>query len=225
MGRAIGDILPLAIGVAVSPVPIIAIVLMLGTPRARSTGPAFAVGWVAGLAIVGSVVLILASGNAADDDGSPATWTGVLKLLFGVLFLLIAARSWRSRPAPGQEAAMPKWMQTIDTFDPGKALGAGALLSGINPKNLALTLAAATVIAETEVSGGEQAVALAVFIFLGSLTILAPVFVYFALGARATEILNGLKSWMAAHNAAIMTVLLLVLGTKLIGDAVSGLSA
>jgi hypothetical protein len=41
MGEAIGQSLPLAIGVALSPVPIIAIVLMLTTPRARANGPAF----------------------------------------------------------------------------------------------------------------------------------------------------------------------------------------
>ena len=29
---------------------------------------------------------------------------------------------------------------------------------------------------------------------------------------------------MAAHNAAIMTVLLLVLGAKMVGDAIAGLS-
>ena len=120
---------------------------------------------------------------------------------------------------------MPKWMQAIDTFSPGKALGAGVLLSGVNPKNLALTLAAATAIAQTGISGGDQAIALAVFVLLGSLTILAPVAISFAMGARSAEILDGLKSWMAAHNAAIMTVLLLVLGAKLIGDAIGGLSA
>ena len=224
MGEAIGNTLPMAIGVAISPVPIIAIVLMLGTPRARSTGPAFAVGWLVGLSVVGAVVLLLASGNASDDDGGPATWTSALKLALGVLFLLIAARIWRTRPIPGHEAEMPKWMQAIDTFTAGKALGAGVLLSGINPKNLALTLAAATAIAQTEIPGGEQAIALAVFVLLGSLTILAPVAIYFAMGARAAEILDVLKNWMAAHNAAIMTVLLLVLGTKLIGDALAGFS-
>jgi hypothetical protein len=40
MGQAIGDLLPSAVGVAISPVPIIAVILMLGTPRARSNGPA-----------------------------------------------------------------------------------------------------------------------------------------------------------------------------------------
>jgi threonine/homoserine/homoserine lactone efflux protein len=225
MGDAIGQILPLAIGVAISPVPIIAIVLMLGTPRARSNGPAFALGWVAGLTIVGAVVLALASGNSQSDDGGPQTWVSVLKLALGLLFLLLAAHTWRGRPRPGQEATMPKWMQAIDTFTTGKSLGFGALLSGVNPKNLALTIAAAAAIAQTGSSGREAAGALAIFILVGSVSILAPVAIYFALGARAAVILDELKTWMAAHNAAIMAVLLLVLGAKLIGDGIAGLSS
>ena len=168
-------------------------------------------------------MLLLASGNAADDSGGPETWVSVLKLVFGVLFLLIAARTWHGRPKPGVDAPMPKWMQAIDGFGAGKALGAGALLSGLNPKNLALTAAAAAAIAQTGISGGEEAVALAVFILIGSLTILAPVAIYFLMGDKAKEILDGLKGFMAAHNAAIMTVLLLVLGAKLLGDGIAGL--
>ena len=224
MGQAIGEILPLAIGVAISPVPIIAIVLMLGTPRARSNGLAFALGWLAGLTIVGGALLALARGNSQEHDGGPETWVSVLKLVLGVLFILLAARTWRGRPRAGQEAVMPKWMQAIDTFTAGKSFGLGVLLSGVNPKNLALTIAAAATIAQTGISGAEAAGALAVFILIGSLSILAPVGIYFAMGARAAIILDELKTWMAAHNAAIMTVLLLVLGVKLIGDAIGGLS-
>lgn len=224
MGQAIGEILPLAIGVAISPVPIIAIVLMLGTPRARSNGPAFAIGWVAGLTIVGGALLALASGNSQDDAGGPETWVSIVKLVLGVLFILLAARTWRGRPRAGQEAALPKWMQAIDTFTAGKSLGFGMLLSGVNPKNLALTIAAATTIAQTGISGGEEVGALVVYILVGSLTILAPVIIYFVMGVKAADILGEFKSWMAAHNAAIMTVLLIVLGAKLIGDAIGGLS-
>ena len=39
MGEAIGQILPLATGVALSPIPIIAVILMLVTPRARLPAP------------------------------------------------------------------------------------------------------------------------------------------------------------------------------------------
>jgi hypothetical protein len=39
MGQAIGQVLALGVGVALVPGPIIAVVLMLLTPRARATGP------------------------------------------------------------------------------------------------------------------------------------------------------------------------------------------
>jgi Sap, sulfolipid-1-addressing protein len=56
-GQAIGQSLPIAVGIALSPLPIVAVVLMLVTERGRVNGPAFIVGWWAGLAIVGAIVL------------------------------------------------------------------------------------------------------------------------------------------------------------------------
>jgi hypothetical protein len=38
MGAAIGEVLGLAAGVAVSPLPIVAMILLLATPRVASTG-------------------------------------------------------------------------------------------------------------------------------------------------------------------------------------------
>jgi threonine/homoserine/homoserine lactone efflux protein len=224
VGDAIGQVLSLGVGVALSPVPIIAVVLMLGTARARANGPAFVLGWVIGLAIVGTIVLFAASGADASDGGEPATWVDVLKLVLGCLLALVAVRQWRRRPRQGDEAALPRWMQTIDTFAPGKALAMGALLSGVNPKNLLLTLGAASAIAQTGIDTGRQAVALAVFVAIATLGPGLPVVLYFALGARATHVLDDLKLWMAAHNAAIMVVLCLVIAAKLIGDAITGLA-
>ena len=37
--------------------------------------------------------------------------------------------------------------------------------------------------------------------------------------------LDGLHTWMARNNGTIMAVLFLVIGAKLIGDAISGLSS
>ena len=108
MGAAIGDILGLAAGVAVSPLPIVAMILVLATPRGRVNGSLFGIGWLAGLSILGTVVLLLAGPADPSDDGTPAAWTGWLKLLLGVLALLLAAKQWRGRPAPGVEPDMPK---------------------------------------------------------------------------------------------------------------------
>jgi threonine/homoserine/homoserine lactone efflux protein len=225
VGEAIGQVLPLAIGVALSPVPIIAVILMLVTPRARGNGPAFIVGWLVGLAIVGAVVLLVAGPADASEDGQPATWVDVLELVLGALLVLVALKQWRGRPHGEEEPATPKWMGAIDHFAPPKALGAGAILAGANPKNLLLAVGAAAAIAKTGIPGGEQAVAYAVFALIGTLGVGLPVALYFALGERAGPILDRLKTWMARNNGVIMAVLCLVIGVKLIGEAVAGFSA
>jgi threonine/homoserine/homoserine lactone efflux protein len=223
VGEAIGQILSLGVGVALSPVPIIAVVLMLGTPRARVNGPAFLLGWMAGLAIAGTVVLLLSSGASASEAGQPATWVSILKLALGALLVLVALRQWRGRPREEAEPEMPKWMQAIDAFRAPKAAGSGVLLSAVNPKNLLLTVAAAAAIAQTGIDAGQQAIALAVFVLVGTLGPGLPVAIYFGMGRRAVHVLDELKTWMSRHNAAIMAVLCLLIGAKLIGDGISGL--
>jgi threonine/homoserine/homoserine lactone efflux protein len=225
MGSAIGQVLPLAVGVALSPIPIIAVVLMLVTPRARSNGPAFVAGWLVGLGIVGAVVLAIADPAGGSDDGEPATGVSVLKLILGLLLLLVALKQWRGRPRGDEEAPMPKWMGALDSFGPGKAAGAGVLLSGPNPKNFLLAVGAAAAIAGTGVPTGQQVIAYAIFAVIGTLGVGAPVAISFALGARSREMLDHLKTWMGRNNAAIMATLCLIIGVKLIGDAISGFSA
>jgi threonine/homoserine/homoserine lactone efflux protein len=222
INEAIGQVLSFGVGVALSPVPIVSVVLMLGTPRARSNGPAFVIGWIVGLAAVGSIVLLVSSGANASENGEPANWVNWLKLALGLVLLLIAVKQWRGRPAGGDQAQLPKWMQAIETFTPPKAAGLGVLLSTVNPKNLLLVVSAAAAIAQTGASAGDQAVALAIFVLIGTLGPGAPVVLYFALGQRSKQLLDRLKSWMSAHNAAIVAVLCLVIGAKLIGDAISG---
>ena len=222
MADSFGQILPLAIGVAISPVPIIGVIVMLATPRARSNGPGFLLGWVLGLALVGTFVLVVSGGAGADAGDQPADWTNVLKLVLGLLLLVFAFRQWHGRPREGEEATMPGWMQSVDRFTTGRSVALGVALSAVNPKNFILTAGAAAVIAETGYSATSQAVALIAFVVIASLGVGIPVAIYFFMGDRSERILGDLKSWMTAHNAAIMTVLLLVIGAKLIGDAISG---
>lgn len=225
MGQAIGELLPLGVVVALSPVPIIAVVLMLVTPRARMNGPAFGVGWIVGLGIVGAIVLAIADPADATSGGQPATWVDVLKLILGLLLLLVALKQWRGRPQGDDEPATPKWMGAVEDFGPGKALATGVALAGANPKNLLVAIAAAASIASTGISAGEEAVAYLVFALIGTVGVAAPVVIYFSMGTRAGAVLDGLQRWMARNNAVIMAVLLLVIGAKLVGDAISGLSS
>ena len=224
MGQAIGEMLPLAIGIAISPLPIIAIILMLITPNARSNGLAFLGGWMLGLAVVGTVVLIVADTAGIAMSSGPSRTVSLIKLVLGLLLLVVAWRQFGKRPKPGAEAPLPKWMRALDSFTPTRSLAIGALLSGVNPKNFILNATAAAGIAQAGLAGAQQAVVLIVLVIVGSLGIIAPVGVYFAMGDKAAPVLGGWKTWLAANNATVMMVLFLVFGVTLIGKGISGLS-
>lgn len=109
--------LPAAVGVAISPLPIMAVILMLFTPRARTNAPAFVVGWIVGLVLGGVVVLLVAGG--ADIAANQSSRAGsIVKLVLGLVLLKLAVRQWRGRPHAGEEAPLPKWMRAIDRFTP-----------------------------------------------------------------------------------------------------------
>jgi len=178
---------------------------------------------VVGLAIVGAIVLLIASAAGARDHGEPAAWVSALKLALGVLLLLLGLRQWQGRPQEGEEVPTPKWMGALETFTPVKAFGAGGLLSG-NPKDLLLVIAGASTIAQTGIAAGQQAIVYAIFVVIATIGVGTPVVLYFALGSRSRQLLDRLRRWMAQNNAAILAVLFLVFGVKLVGDAISGFS-
>lgn len=84
LNGVIGDLLPSALAVALSPIPIIAIVLVLDAPRARRAGPAFALGWIAGLVAVSVIVVpVLGAGGDPESNDAGISW---FKVVIGILF-------------------------------------------------------------------------------------------------------------------------------------------
>ena len=133
------QILGSAVGVAISPVPIIAVILMLFSRKATVNSVSFLLGWVFGLLGVGLIVLAL---GLETSDGGPSTTSGWIKVAIGALFLLLGVKQWHARPKKGEHASTPGWMAAIDDFTAVKSFGIALLLSAVNPKNLGLTVAA-----------------------------------------------------------------------------------
>ena len=225
MGQGISAVLTFAVGVAISPVPIIAVILMLFSQRARVNGPVFLAGWVLSLAIVAGVVYAVADGSSASTSSDASDTISWGKIVFGVIFLLLAGKQWKGRPAPGEEPHMPKWMASVDKLSPAKAFGLAVLLAGVNPKNLLLTAGAAASVAQLGISTNDAIVALAVFVILASLTIAGPVVYHHFGGDKAKAQLEELKGWLGAHNAAVMTVLFVVFGVDLVAKGLGLLSS
>jgi threonine/homoserine/homoserine lactone efflux protein len=224
MGRAIADVLPVAVAIAVFPVPLIAVVLILGSEGGQAKGLAFVLAWLAGLAAVGVVVLMVAGEVNANDDGAPTPWVDRVLFVLGVALVALGVKGWLGRPRRDEKPPTPRWMRSIDRFTVRKAAGAGFGLSALNPKNVLLVVAAATEIAGAGLSAGHRLAVLAVFVLVASAGVLAPLVYSAVAGEHSRGPLDSLRGWMTRWNAVIMSLLLFLIGLKLIADAISGLS-
>jgi threonine/homoserine/homoserine lactone efflux protein len=221
--RAFGEMLPAAMGIALSPFPIIAVVLVLGTVEAVRTGVSFAAGWLLGIgALTGVILLVVAS---ADVPGSnESTMLAWARVVAGAAMIAMAGKKWHTRPRTGDVPVLPHWMERIDGISPASAFRLGAVLGGANPKNLALALSGAASITELGLHGGTKAAAGVIFVALASCTVLGAVAVRAVAGERAVAPLDSVKHFMIDNNNVIMMTVFLLLGANVLGNGLEALS-
>ncbi|WP_223694459.1 GAP family protein [Leifsonia poae] len=221
MNGVIGEILPSALGIAVSPIPIIAAILMLLSPKARGTSVGFLIGWILGIVVAVVVFTLLSAIIPAADPTASKPIAGVIKIILGLGLLLLAWNQWRKRPARGETAAAPKWMAAIDTMKPAGALGLAFVLAAINPKNLLMAVAGGLAIGGSGLVVWQEIVAIVIFVVIAACTVLIPVVAYLVAAQRIAGPLDALRGWLLSNNATIMTVLLLVIGVVIIGKGIA----
>jgi threonine/homoserine/homoserine lactone efflux protein len=220
MGSVIGAVLPLAIGIAISPIPIIAAILMLLSPKAKGTSIGFLLGWVAGIVVAVTVFTLLSSVIPDGEPDASKPINGTIQILLGAGLLFLALRQWRSRPKPGEEAALPKWMSAIDTMNAGKGFGLGFLLAAVNPKNLLMGAGAGVTIGSAGLTVGSIVVVIVVFTVIAAASVAIPVIAYLVASKPMTGPLESLRTWLVHNNATVMAVLLVVIGFVLIGKGI-----
>ncbi|MFE7532121.1 GAP family protein [Kitasatospora sp. NPDC057542] len=222
MGEAIGPMLASAVAVALSPLPLIALLLILASPRRRANGIAFTAGWLLGLAAL--VAAVVTAGTALSPARTMPTWPSWLKLTLGVVLLLLAARQWRERPRPGRVTAPPVWLLSIDRLTAARSAGLAVVLVVAQPKTLVPAIGGAASIAAAVTGVGEKAVAAVVMVLLGSLGTLLPLVVHLRGDDHTRHTLGEWRAWTATHSAAIMITVPLLLGAEYVGAAISGLT-
>jgi cytochrome c biogenesis protein CcdA len=218
----VGEVLTLALVVTLSPLNVIPAILLLFTKKPLSAALAFLAGFALGVAAVLGTFVVVADVVDLASDAGHSTWASILKLVLGVYLIAAAVRKFRRRPRAGEDGAMPKWMDGIAGYTPGKSLGAGVVLGAVNPKNVVVGLAAAVTIASAELSRGQQVAAGAVYVAVAILGVAAPIVAMLLLGDRAPAVLRGWRSWLAHNSATVMAVLFLIFGVVLIGQSIGG---
>jgi len=215
--QTIGDVLPFAVIVMVSPFNIVAVILLLFTERPLRSASCYLAGFLVGVAAVLAGLTALAGAISLDPGSGRSRGAAALLLVLGVALVVVAIRKFRHRPGPEDDPALPAWMDGIAGFGSGKSLVIGAGIGAGNPKNIAVALGAAVAISTAGLPGGQQAVVVAVYVVLASLGVAAPIVAVLALGDRSTAVLEGWRAWLVRNNAAMLAVIYLLLGVLLIG--------
>ena len=221
MGPVIGDILPLALGIAISPLPIMATTIMLLSPKARGTSVGFLIGWVAGITLMTTLFVVLAQLLPSTRPHAPALITGIVEILLGLLLVGLAVRTWRARPRAGEKPPVPRWINAIDSLTLWRGLAVGFVYSAFRPKNLLISLAAGVVIGSAGLRLAPSAIVLVIFIVFAASTIAAPVVAYFSGAPRVTTGLEGLREWLLRNVATVTSTALLFLGVVIVGMGIS----
>lgn len=215
-----GTLVPLALVVGLSPLPILPVVLILMTPRARANSAAFLGAWLVALsALVVVATLVTGSQDPAPPDEEGIGW---IQVVTGGVFLALAAAKWLRRPKPGATKEPPAWMSALGSYTPRQSARLGAALAAGNPKNLLMALAGGAEIATLTRSTPAALAGVALFVVVGSIGVGTPVVAHRALGDRSEAILGGWKTWLEANSTALAVGVLVVLGTVLL---VRGLTA
>lgn len=213
-------LLPAAIGFALSPIPLVEMILVLMSKRPKSNGLVF----LAAIALpVFAVPLLSAEGVVAGSHGqagaSPVK--SVILLLVGALLLTMAARNFANR----RDKSVPKMFAAIDDMGP---LGVVALSGGatiFNPKNLVLLLGAGAIAGASALPIGQLLAVLGVFTAVAMLPFSLAVG-YVALGGpAAAERMQRVKQWLLDNNRMVLAVVLGLLGLIMTAKAVASLLA
>jgi threonine/homoserine/homoserine lactone efflux protein len=213
--EAIGGSLPMAVGIALSPLPVASLIILLMTPQARTNAPAFLLGWIAGILAVGFVVFILP--GIETTRGEPTPLSGLMRIILGILLLALTWKQWRRQPRPNEPVTVSKLLARLDQIGTAHSLATGFLFTAINPKNLVLTAAGAATIDSSMLAPKSQIIVLFVFTTIASLSVALPLAAYFLARQRVEVTFARWKDWLIENNGMVLIVLLLVFGTLLIG--------
>lgn len=224
IGQAVGEVVAFGVGVVLSPLAVVAVVVMLVSRDGAQPAWAFAGAWVLSLGIVSTAVLLVADGADASANGAPASWVSMVKIVVGLLLVLFGVLRWRGRGSRDTDAATPGWMRHLNDASVARAAGLAAAFNVVKPKNLLLTIGAGVAVAQVGAGPAGQAAAISVFVVLGSVGLAIPLAIHVLMPNRGSDLLIVLRDWMVRENATIIAVLCLLIAAKLLGDALISLS-
>ena len=221
MFHALVQLLPIAIAIALSTVPIMATVLILLSPnRDRSSVP-FLIGWVVGIAAMAGVFTLGAQIIPMPNPREPnnAVVLGGVQIVIGLVLVGLAVTSWlrgRAHPTGG----LPVWLRRVGSFGPWPSFGL-ALGLNVRPKALLLSAAAGLSLRVGSLSTESTLIVLGVFAILASVTVTAPIALTLASPERAGKWLLASEGWFSRNSHTVTNVIVALVGVVILFNGIT----
>jgi hypothetical protein len=217
----LGDILPLAFGVIISPMPIVAVIALLLGPKGRGNAVAFTIAFFVATVVVTLVFASGTKGTTQSDSFFATALRIIVEFAFAGLFFFFAWWSWKRRAKKGEPTPEPKWLAAIDSFGLVKSVGLALLLGVVNLKNLPIEIAVGARIGTAGLEWPLVFILVLIFAIIASLGIIIPTVIASTGSTRVSGFLASMKSGLIAHNQVIMAVLFVILGIVQLGKAIA----
>jgi hypothetical protein len=212
-------LIPLGLVISLSPLTVIPAVLVLQAPRARPSSLAFLAGWVLGLVAL-TALSVAASGLLGGLDKSPPRWSSWLRVVLGSALIVYGIYQWLTRQ---RHTESPAWMRSFDTIAPARAGLTGAVLAVVRPDVALICVPAGLAIGTSGLGLADDWLAAAFFVAVAASSVAIPILAYAAAGPRLDPTLARVKDWMDKNNAALLAVLLVVIGLMVLYHGIRAL--
>ena len=206
------SLVPLILGGALVPIPILITLLSLRSSAGKLAG----VGYVLGMTTVrlaqGALFGLVwsRSSSASTGKSGATTWVAVVLLVTGVVLLVSAAKSYLHGADP--DAPPPKWLSMIATMGPGKAFGLGAGMLLVQVKFWIFTLGAISVIGAANMGQPSASLTFLVFVVATESVSIAAIVYAYAAPRQSEKLLGNWVHWLEQHNRQILIVVGFVFG-------------
>ena len=222
MLQAIGHILPISVAVALSSVPITAMLLILLSKNRRRSAIPFLIGWVAGLALVVSLFTLFGRALPGRTPNAVQAVVGRGEILIGLALIVVAIVSWRRAAARPRTTDAPRWVAAVGSLGPWPCLGV-ALILNVRPKALLLAAAAGLSVHGAPLDAASTVIVLVIYTVISASTVAGPIIATLIAPARMEPSLLRAHAFISTYGPIATDLIMLMIGVVIVGDGLTRL--
>lgn len=212
MWIALGYALPLAVGIALSPVTVITGIVLLRGNHGRANTAVFALCWFIAILVMAAIAYNIVGGAELWAPIPTRSGVDILLLAIAAVFFAAAVIMWQRHRRRTEPVRVRGLLRRLDNISMLGSAGLGLAQGFVRVKNITLAVGAGALFGEAGLGGVAIAGPLVAFALVSSGGILVPLIVAIIGGPRASTALDHTRQWLETNMSLITTIVLVVVG-------------